>query len=50
LTAWAELNKYALIIADKEWFQLQNNNIDYTKFDDSTARKIKELYETNKKN
>jgi len=50
LTAWADLNKYALIIADKEWFQLQNNNIDYTKFDDSTARKIKELYETNKKN
>ena len=50
LTAWAELNKYTLIIADKEWLQLQNNNIDYTKFDNNTARKIKALYETNKKN
>jgi len=50
LTAWAELNKYTLIIADKEWLQSQDNNIDYTKFDNNTARKIKELYETNKKN
>ena len=50
LTAWAELNKYTLIIADKEWLQLQNNNIDYTKFNNNTARKIKALYETNKKN
>lgn len=50
LTAWAELNKYKLIIADKEWLQSQDNNIDYTKFDDNTARKITALYETNKKN
>lgn len=50
LTTWAELNKYMLIIADKEWLQLQDSNIDYTKFDDKTARKIKVLYETHKKN
>jgi uncharacterized FlaG/YvyC family protein len=50
LTTWAELNKYTLIIADKEWLQAQDTNIDYTKFDNNTARKIKALYETNKKN
>lgn len=50
LTIWAELNKYTLIIADKEWLQLQDKNIDYTKFDANTARKIKVLYETNKTN
>jgi hypothetical protein len=50
LTTWAKLNKYTLIIADKEWLQSQDNNIDYTKFDDNTARKIKALYETSKKN
>ena len=50
LIDWAELNKYKLIIADKEWLQSQDNNIDYTKFDNNTARKIKALYETGKQN
>jgi uncharacterized FlaG/YvyC family protein len=47
LTDWTELNNYTLLIADKEWLQSQKIDIDYKKFDNNTAKKIKELYEIN---
>jgi uncharacterized FlaG/YvyC family protein len=47
LTIWAKNNGYTVLLADKEWLQAQVVNIDYNRFDDNTARKIKALYETN---
>ena len=50
LTQWAELNSYTVIIVDEYWFRQQDIKIQYDQFDENTARKIKKLYETNKKN
>jgi len=35
---------------DKNWLQNQVVDIDYTRFDEKTACKIRKLYEINKKN
>lgn len=50
LSSWANDNGYDLLVADKEWFQAQQINIDYNRFDENTARKIKALYEVSKTN
>lgn len=50
LRAWATTNDFTVIVADKEWLLAQTCNIDYTLFDEKTAKKVKELYETRKKN
>lgn len=50
LQQWANKNNYSLLIADKEWLSRQSIPIDYNRFDTNTARKIKALYEINKKN
>ena len=50
LSEWCEINEYTIIIVDKEWLQSQVVTIDYSLFDNETAKKIKSLYEANKKN
>jgi len=50
LSKWATAHNYTITIVDKQWLQSQLVEIDYTKFDDNTAKKIKALYEINKKN
>ena len=50
LTKWADSNNYTILLADKEWLASQNIDIDYTRFDNKTTKKIKTLYETNQKN
>jgi len=50
LTNWANANSYSILIADAHWLTSQLDNIDYTRFDNSTALKLISLYETNKKN
>lgn len=50
LESWANKQKYSMIIADETWFQEQTQQIDYSKFDENTIRKIKKLYENNQKN
>ena len=47
LTNWAQTNNYTVLLADKEWLVSQNIEIDYTRFDNNSIRKIKALYETN---
>jgi len=47
LHEWAKIAGYTVTIADQDWLRLQNIDIDYSRFDDNTARKIKALYETN---
>jgi hypothetical protein len=50
LSKWATTHNYTIIMVDKQWLQSQPVEIDYTKFDGHTAKKIKTLYEINKKN
>lgn len=50
LSDWAKWNGYNVILADRKWFKSHITEIDYTQFDEKTAKKIKALYETNKKN
>jgi len=45
LTGWATTNNYAILIVDKEWFRSRPINIDYSKFDIKTSKKIKKIYE-----
>lgn len=47
LNEWAKNNGYTVLLADKKWLQAQVIDIDYSRFDDKTAKKIKALYETN---
>jgi hypothetical protein len=47
LNEWAKNNRYTVLLVDKEWLQAQIMDIDYNRFDDKTAKKIKALYETN---
>ena len=47
LTSWAKSNNYSVLVVTKEWLQQQTVDIDYTRFDQTTASKIKALYETN---
>ena len=44
---WAKNNGYTVLLADKEWLQAQVIDIDYSRFNNKTAKKIKALYETN---
>jgi very-short-patch-repair endonuclease len=46
LREWAKNNGYDVLLVDKEWLRDQIIDIDYTRFDDKTAIKIKALYET----
>lgn len=48
LTKWANDNEFRVIIVDREWFISNSKEIDYTKFDDNTVRKIKKIYEISK--
>jgi hypothetical protein len=50
LREWAKNNGYDVLLVDKDWLRLQNIDIDSSRFDDNTERKIKALYETNQKN
>lgn len=47
LNKWASLYGYTLTVVDKEWLMSIDVDIDYRRFDNNTARKIKALYETN---
>lgn len=47
LNSWAIVHEYNVILVDKEWLQEQVTAIDYRRFDDNTAKKIRALYETN---
>lgn len=49
LAQWAISNGHSVTLVDKDWLIKQNLTIDYTRFDNSTAEKIKALYEINKK-
>ena len=50
LDEWAKNNRYTVLLVDKKWLQAQVIDIDYNRFDDKTAKKIKALYEIDKKN
>lgn len=50
LNAWALENGYSTILADKEWFRTNIECPDLPLFDEKTAHKIGQLYETGKKN
>lgn len=45
LTNWAKTNDFSLLIVDKQWFQSYHIDVDYSKFDNKTANKIKKIYE-----
>jgi hypothetical protein len=47
LGEWANDNGYTVIIVNKKWLKAQKIDIDYSKFDENTTRKIKALYEIN---
>jgi very-short-patch-repair endonuclease len=47
LTEWAESNGYTFILVTKEWLKQNTNQINYSNFDESTAEKIRKIYETN---
>lgn len=50
LIEWARKNNYSVLIADKEWLQKNTPIVDYSRFDETTAKKIKDLYEASEKN
>ena len=50
LNAWASANGYNAILADQEWFRKYTLCPDLLLFDEKTARKIGQLYETGKEN
>jgi hypothetical protein len=47
LADWAKINRFTILIANQEWFLVQSSDIDYTRFDELTAAKIKKFYEAN---
>ena len=48
LSKWATIAGYNVLLVDKLWLKNQTlENIDYSRFDNKTASKIKALYETN---
>lgn len=50
LNIWATNHQYSVLMITKQWLQEQKEKIDYSRFDEKTATKIKGLYETSKKN
>ena len=50
LQQWASKNNFTVLIVDQQWFRTQIKNIEYDKFDEKTATKIRKLYEVNQKN
>lgn len=48
LREWATKNFYEVLIADQNWLKNQLTEVDYSKFDEKTALKIRKLYETSK--
>lgn len=51
LRQWATAHQYTVMVVDKEWFLDQTKEIEYSKFDPKTVKKIKALLnETSKKN
>lgn len=50
LIDWANKNEFQVLVITQDWFLLQDLIIDYSRFDEKTQRKIKNLYETDKKN
>jgi len=50
LHTWANDNEYTVLIVDKDWICEQSIPIDYSRFDEQTAEKIRKLYEVSKKN
>lgn len=52
LSEWCVKNNYHLLIVDENWIvnNINIDTIDYKRFDESTQRKIKKIYEINQKN
>jgi hypothetical protein len=50
LENWAKGNNYSVIIATREFLTSFDEPVEYSRFDNNTQRKIKQLYETSKKN
>lgn len=50
LHSWADNNEYTVLIVDKEWLRDQSIQIDYSRFDNKTAEKIRKIYEVDKPN
>lgn len=52
LNEWCIKNNYNLVIADEDWIvnNINNETIEYQRFDENTQSKIKKFYEINKKN
>lgn len=50
LTEWAKRHSYEVLIIDQKWFQKQTVKLDYSRFDEKTAYKIRKFYEIEKKN
>lgn len=50
LTEWAEINSYTVLLVDQYWLKQQKIKIDYGRFDEKTALKIRRFYEDGKKN
>jgi hypothetical protein len=50
LNEWATQNGYTVLVATEEWLRGQEVEIDYSRFDVNTEKKLRAFYETNKKN
>jgi len=50
LRDWSQLNGFQLNLVDQTWLCNHPEPCDYTRFDASTARKIRKIYEAGKKN
>lgn len=48
LNQWAYEHGYSVLLIDRYWLLKQDGNIDYTRFNQLTATKIRKLYETSK--
>ena len=50
LNIWAINHQYQILMVTKQWLQEKKEKIDYSRFDEKTAIKIRKLYEISKKN
>lgn len=50
LYKWAKNNNFEILLVTEDWLIENISVIDYSKFDEQTAQKIKKFYETYKKN
>lgn len=47
---WANNNEYSVLLVDRKWLRDQSIQIDYSRFDNKTAEKIRKIYEVDKPN